>query len=177
MRMHLPTRPAIWAYLTEKNLKSVSPAEAERMASKGQAVIVDVRKPSSFAKVRIEGSVNVPLFKANDGSGKWDGVKRLVMAGLGMEATSRNMNFREDAKALLPRNKTLIVACDLGGTLSTEVFGPDKRKVCRNDPDRAFGRESRSLKAAYELMEAGFKVVHLQGGVPQWRYDGLPMEF
>ena len=34
------------------------------------------------------------------------------------------------------------------------------------DPERAFGRESRSLKAAHALVAAGFKnIAHLEGGV------------
>ena len=46
----------------------------------------------------------------------------------------------------------------------------------RQDPERAFGRESRSLKAAYELLEAGFKdLAHLEGGTSTWRYEGLPL--
>lgn len=97
------------------------------------------------------------------------------MARVGSDATERNTDFRKEALELLPRNKILIVACDLGGQLDTNVYGPGNRKVCRDDPDRAFGRESRSLKAAFELMEAGFpanKVMHLKGGVPQWRFDG-----
>jgi hypothetical protein len=39
--------------------------------------------------------------------------------------------------------------------------------------------ESRSLKAAYELLEAGWSpsnVRHVDGGFQQWRYKGLPME-
>lgn len=80
------------------------------------------------------------------------------------------------AKAALPRNKTIVVMCDLGGTLDTNVVGPGGRKVCKDDPERAFGRESRSLKACYELMEAGFtNVVHLKGGLPQWRFEDLPL--
>lgn len=124
-----------------------------------------------------QGAVNLPLFKPATGTTRWDTIRKLAIGALAMEATERNMNFREEAKQMLPRDKTLIVACDLGGTLQTEVYGPGNRKVCKDDPDRAFGRESRSLKAAFELYEAGFtKIVHLQGGVPQWRYEGYPME-
>ncbi len=46
--------------------------------------------------------------------------------------------------------------CSLGGTM---LVGTKPRemsgKVFKSDPDRAFGRESRSLKACYELYEVG----------------------
>ncbi len=48
-----------------------------------------------------------------------------------------------------------------------------------NDEDRAFGRESRGLKAAYELLQCGWRsnnMVFMLGGVQQWRHEGLPME-
>lgn len=68
----------------------------------------------------------------------------------------RNPNFRKDALAALPKNKTIAVMCSLGGTM---LVGTKPRemsgKVFKSDPDRAFGRESRSLKACYELYEVG----------------------
>jgi hypothetical protein len=39
--------------------------------------------------------------------------------------------------------------------------------------------ESRSLKAIYELLEAGWSsgnIRHVDGGFQQWRYQGLPVE-
>jgi hypothetical protein len=42
------------------------------------------------------------------------------------------------------------------------------------DPERAFGRESRSLKAIYELVEDGWNINnirHVEGGFQQWRYQ------
>ena len=47
----------------------------------------------------------------------------------------------------------------LVGTKPREMSG----KVFKSDPDRAFGRESRSLKACYELYEVGPH--HLEFGV------------
>ena len=70
------------------------------------------------------------------------------------EHAERNPNFRQDALAALPKNKTIAVMCSLGGTM---LVGTKPRemsgKVFKSDPDRAFGRESRSLKACYELYE------------------------
>ena len=78
-----------------------------------------------------------------------------------------------DAKQL-PKS---VQVCDRGGTLSTKVRTPHKKKSYEvKDPDRAFGRESRSLKAAHALLVEGCKnLAHLEGGVGQWRYDGFPM--
>lgn len=46
-----------------------------------------------------------------------------------------------------------------------------------DDPDRQFGRESRSLKGCYELFLAGFKdVTHLQGGLSGWRHSKRGLE-
>lgn len=47
----------------------------------------------------------------------------------------------------------------LVGTKPREMSG----KVFKSDPDRAFGRESRSLKACYELYEVGPH--HMEFGV------------
>ena len=47
------------------------------------------------------------------------------------------------------------------------------------DPERAFGRESRSLIAAYDLIQGGWDVrniIHMEGGVQEWRFRDLPME-
>jgi hypothetical protein len=57
----------------------------------------------------------------------------------------------------------------VGGTLDTVVRVASTGKSAK-DPDRAFGRETRSLKACYELMTAGYTgVIHLKGGLSQWR--------
>lgn len=66
---------------------------------------------------------------------------------------------------------------DIGGTLSTKVEVAHKVKTYEvKDPDRAFGRESRSLKAAHALLMAGCNnLAHLEGGIQQWRHQGYPM--
>lgn len=54
-----------------------------------------------------------------------------------------------------------------------------REKRLFNDPERAFGRESRSLKAAYEMLEAGWSagnIRHVDGGYQQWRFQGFPIE-
>lgn len=71
----------------------------------------------------------------------------------------RNPRFREEALELLDPRKKVVVMCNIGGTLIVGVkpWAPGRRSY--NDPDRAFGRESRSLKGAYELFQVGGCVI------------------
>lgn len=65
-----------------------------------------------------------------------------------------NENFSFESRNTVSRVSEAVQACDIGGTLSTQT--PCKHKVKTyevKDPERSFGRESRSLKAAYELAE------------------------
>ncbi|PRW59516.1 rhodanese-like domain-containing chloroplastic [Chlorella sorokiniana] len=164
-------------YLTQKGLKQVDEDEALALASKG-AVIVDVRLADDFKKEHIEGAISVPMFRLTQGNSKWDNVKRFVMGSLAMKATERDPDFLANFAAALGGNKrkTIIVACAVGGTLDTVVRVATTGKSAQ-DPDRAFGRETRSLKACYELMQAGYtNVIHLKGGLSSWRYNGYPTE-
>lgn len=65
----------------------------------------------------------------------------------------RDPEFREKALQKLDKDNTLIVYCQVGGTLKTGNARPDGLKEFKDDPERAFGRESRSLKACFELQE------------------------
>lgn len=59
----------------------------------------------------------------------------------------------------LDKNQTVIVYCGLGGTLhvGTKPYKPGGKSF-KGDPERQFGRESRSLKTCYELQEVGCKL-------------------
>ena len=149
-------------------------------------------KKKQFKKERIEGAVSIPLYQEVQGKELWDNVKRAVCAvGLAMVATERNPDFLADAERalggknagllpLLGSGKKIIVYCGVGGTLEVGVkpWSPERTKSFKDDPERMFGRESRSLKACYELaLVGGFKgVTHLRGGLSQWRHDGYPVE-
>ena len=141
-------------------------------------VLLDVRLAVDYAKQHAEGAANVPLFRITAGDEKWDKIKRAVMAGLFMKATERDPEFVENVRKLVPnKNTKVIVMCSIGGTLETVVKVASTGKVNKNDLDRTYGRESRSLKAIYELKRAGYKnVVHMEGGLSEWRYNGLPLE-
>lgn len=180
--------PVIHAELTKRKLQSLDAEAALKLQQAGKAVIVDCRPEYQFRKERIEGAISAPLFREVKGKGAWDNIKRAVMAvGLAMTATERNPDFLEDAKAALAaagvrRGTKLILYCGLGGTIEVGVkpWAPDRTKEFKDDPERMFGRESRSLKACHDLLvEGGYRngeVLHLKGGLGQWRYDGFPVE-
>ena len=75
-----------------------------------------------------------------------------------MPAAERNDDFRQEALNQLPKDKAIIVYCGLGGTIQTGTK-PVKLsgKSFKDDPDRQFGRETRALKACYELFEASLR--------------------
>ena len=88
------------------------------------------------------------------------------MQGHLVPAAERNDDFRQDALDLLPKDKAIIVYCGLGGTIQTGTK-PVKLsgKSFKDDPDRQFGRETRSLKACFELYEASLQEQQLSSRV------------
>lgn len=75
----------------------------------------------------------------------------------------RDPDFGRKAAAQLDKRRRVIVYCGRGGTIKTG-FGNGK-KFFKDDPERAFGIETRSLKGCYELFEApapSFAVHQLQ---------------
>ncbi|CAG9461738.1 unnamed protein product [Pedinophyceae sp. YPF-701] len=173
--------PAIYLYLEQKGLTSLPGEEVEETMRKGGCVLLDTRIPDDFEMEHIEGAVNAPLFRVipSDSDRWFDKLKRVAMAGIAMKATERNPDFVAQAEqAIGDKNKPVVVYCTMGGTMDTRVGYKSKNYKDKGfaDKDRAFGRESRSLKACYELMKAGFKnVYHLDKGMSQWRYRGGPM--
>eukprot|EP00877_Chromochloris_zofingiensis_P007463 jgi/Chrzof1/2970/Cz12g06140.t1 len=169
--------PVVHTTLTDAGLKSISPQEAQALQSQGWT-LVDVRLAADFEKWRAEGAVNVPLYRYVQGDTFWDNMKKLVMGiGFAMKATERNPNFLDDLLKVVSKRDKIILMCAIGGTLDTNVSYRREKKIYA-DPERAFGRESRSLKAAFELYEAGWsctKMKHVEGGFQQWRYQGLPI--
>jgi rhodanese-related sulfurtransferase len=165
--------PAVYKYLLERGLKSVTNEEARQMVKWQGAVLVDVRSSDatlvgSYNKGTIEGAMNVPLFQKVVGMSPFDNARRGMMSFFGMEATERNPNLEKMALELLPKNKPIIIFCNRGGTLDKGVITLDEFQKPMYT--------SRSLKAAYELYQCGFsKLYFLEGGIEQWESDGLPM--
>eukprot|EP00884_Botryococcus_braunii_P023268 jgi/Botrbrau1/9625/Bobra.0131s0005.1 len=172
--------PVIHANLTKAKLKSLPAQEVLDLYQKKGYVIVDVRPEYQYKKEHIEGAINIPLFRPVTGTGFWDNLKKGVMKfGLAMVATERDPDFREKATDILGKRAKVVVYCTRGGTIEVGVkpWAPDRTKSFKDDPERMFGIESRSLKGCYELLQAGYKdVIHLKGGLSQWRHDGFPCD-
>eukprot|EP01024_Parvocaulis_polyphysoides_P016511 TRINITY_DN17351_c0_g3_i1.p1 TRINITY_DN17351_c0_g3~~TRINITY_DN17351_c0_g3_i1.p1 ORF type:complete len:262 (-),score=28.99 TRINITY_DN17351_c0_g3_i1:255-995(-) len=167
--------PVMYTQLVESGVKSVEAEEVQKLMQKGYTLI-DVRLATDFEKLHAKGSINVPLFRPVQGKQFYDNVKRLAMGAFAMTATERNPDFVEDLSKIKNKTDKLILLCAIGGTLkqTLDYFG---KKSGYKDPERQFGRESRSLKAIYELVTAGYKnVVHLDGGFQQWKFQGFPIE-
>ena len=83
----------------------------------------------------------------------------------GIYGTELSKTFAAEALARIPANRDVVLICENGGSLETK-------------PGVAFGFQSRSLKAAYFLRQAGMtnKISVVKGGVAQWVSDGLPLE-
>lgn len=170
--------PVMHSYLSKRKLQSIDQDTALSLMKKG-AILVDVRLSIDYKDSHAAGALNVPLFRLTAGDSNWDQVKKVVMAGLNMRPTERDPNFFKNAEKVIGnKRKKLILMCSVGGTLDTVVRVASTGKKTETDKDRAFGRESRSLKACYELMKGGWQgeVLHLKGGLGEWRYQGYPTE-
>eukprot|EP00250_Pteridium_aquilinum_P024841 c29683_g1_i1 orf=126-995(-) len=165
--------------LTERNLESITCKEAYELGRSNAAVLLDVRQSNEFEQVHAENSKSAPLFRQIQGNDLKSNMRRLGYALItDFAGTERNPLFIEKALEAVGGDKTkkVVVMCSIGGTLQTfvERKGPKAKKFA--DPERMFGRQSRSLKAAYELQEAGFaNVYHLKDGVNEWIHLDLPI--
>lgn len=151
----------------DKELKSLSPENAKSLTDSGEWVLIDVRPGEDFEKGHAQGAVSAPLFRSMD----WGNVKPMGLlkaAALmvnGVAPMELNPRFVAEAKAACDGGKKgAIVYCEAGGTmLPTTNF--------------MRGKSSRSLKAAWMLMEGGAvgQVAHLDGGLFGWNKAGMPM--
>eukprot|EP00210_Caulerpa_lentillifera_P001801 g1731.t1 len=140
-------------------------------------ILLDVRLAKDFDKAHAKGAINVPLFRPVTRDDAWNQVKKIVSALMVMTPTERNPDFVKDVANAVPEKSKIIVMCNRGGTLETVIRTTGaKPKECK-DPDRAFGRETRSLKAIYELFQDDFTdLFYAEGGIGQWIYDGMDVE-
>lgn len=162
--------PANYRSLLKRGLKPVTPQEALKMMQSPffPAKLVDIRLESQFVVGHSQGAINVPLFRLIQGNSVYDVSKRLLSYSLAIAPTERNPDFQAEALKQLNRNQPIIIACDRGGIVENIV--EDKKA---NEPKRY----TSSLKAAYELYEAGFKKLFiLDGGLNEWDREGFPLE-
>lgn len=166
--------------LTERGLPDVDCKEANARVASKKAILIDVREGQEYEKCHAKGAQSAPLFRLIQGNDTKANLRRLGYALItDFSGTERNPEFVAMAEAAVggDKKKQIIVYCSVGGTLQTfvERKGPKAKKY--NDPERLFGRQSRSLKAIYELQQAGFtNVVHLKGGFDDWLHLDYPLE-
>ncbi|GLC65641.1 hypothetical protein PLESTF_000321900 [Pleodorina starrii] len=152
----------MYAALTARGVRSVTPEEAYAKAKKG-AVLLDVRLAERYSARSPLPSTNVPLYQPIAGWDPASNIRRAGFAFFGIFGTELNPNFMEEVAAKVPKNKEVIVMCETGGSLE-------------NKPGTQFGFQSRSLKAVYYLQQAGYgKVLHMKGGLGDWSRAGLPL--
>lgn len=142
------------------------------------ATLLDVRLAEDYEVEHAEGAINVPLYRRTAGNETWDVMKKLFLGFLAMKATESNPDFISQVDKALrgKKRQKVIVMCAVGGTLDTITRNTVTGKTCATDKERAFGRETRSLKACYQLMVNGYgDVVHLDGGLGVWRHEDYPL--
>ena len=164
-----PTSPKAWeimsTVLKKKGIKFVTPSEVKSAQKRG-TIVLDIRPRGEYNQARIPNSVNVEFYRLISG---WDPLRvarRALFAFFGvLNGTEFNPEFFEEIETVVgDKRKDVIVCCNVGGTL--EPTGPSE-----------FGRQSRSLTAAYELLRVGYtKVRVLEGGVSQWVKSGETIE-
>lgn len=162
-----PTSPKAWEMISTELRKNKLRFASVSDVRKRNVVVVDIRPKGEYDKGHVPGSVNVEFFQLIQG---WDPVRvarRAVYAFFGiMNGTEFNPNFFDDFEKAVAGDKRreIIVYCSIGGSL--DPSGPSE-----------FGRQSRSLTAAYELIRAGYKKVSvLDGGMSGWMKSGQDIE-
>jgi len=177
--------PVCFSVLEQKGLKSYAVEDVQKELAQGKCTLIDIRPSEEYERGHVEGSVNVPLFIKAVSQTKGMRLKRIAFAFLAMTPRERNPTFLADCEAALggkkPR-KPFYVMCSQGGSMdrivtSNKLDGQGKPYTKRfEDPERDFGRESRSLKAAFELYNAGFtNLKHVRGGYQRWIKEELPI--
>eukprot|EP00475_Leptophrys_vorax_P042379 TRINITY_DN79951_c0_g1_i1.p1 TRINITY_DN79951_c0_g1~~TRINITY_DN79951_c0_g1_i1.p1 ORF type:complete len:231 (-),score=18.52 TRINITY_DN79951_c0_g1_i1:230-922(-) len=159
-----------WAYKRKnlvKKVKSVVPAEAARLARDEGHVIIDVRTVAEHKEVHPAGAVSAEFYRLIKEWTPYHVLRRAAFAFFGVfNGTEENPEFVKLVEAAVPDKATpIIVACMPGGTL----------KPTKNFP---MGKESRSLNAAYVLLENGYSnIVHIEGGIYDYLKADLPVGY
>ena len=162
-----PTSPKAWEIISRElranKVKFASPSDTERR----NVIVVDIRPRNEYEEAHVPGAVNVEFFQLIDW---WDPVKvarRAVYAFFGiLNGTEFNPDFFDQFESVVSRKKgkEIILYCNIGGSLEPWA-------------NSQFGRQSRSLTAAYELYRAGYKKVSVfDGGMASWIKNGLDYE-
>ncbi|KAG2484184.1 hypothetical protein HYH03_016996 [Edaphochlamys debaryana] len=146
-------------------LSSISPEDAAKRIASGKWVLVDVRTREQYAEGHPEGAINVPLYESITlGGDVRRSLKYLLYKSNGVSPIDMNAEFYSQL-AEAADGRGVITCCEAGGTLKPTINFPA-------------GKSSRSLQAAYVIMEEGLaaNVAHLERGIYGWFQADLPIE-
>lgn len=169
---HSPTSPKGWEVmrtaLQAAGVKLISPQEVQFAAERGGVTIVDVRPASDFVQGHLPGAVNVSFFRPISGWGGLQIARRVGYALFGvLQGTEVNPEFAADVQRLLaeaPPGQALVLYCAQGGVLEST-------------PSLKNGWQTRSLIAAYDLLQAGVRGLSvMRGGYSEWVAGGRDIE-
>ena len=104
-----------------QNFENMEVKEFAELITDSNVVILDVRKTDEFAEGHIKGAILIDQFQSD---------------------------FVEQAKAKLPKDKTIAIYCRSG---------------------------RRSANAAGKLADIGYKCVNLKGGILSWKEANMPV--
>lgn len=165
--------------LENARVRPIAAKNAREAHGNGNCVLLDVRPWEEYRGGWAQGAHNVPLFRRIQG---WEADKvarRAAFLAFGvLQGTEENPQFLKQAEEAIlnteresaanTMEKEVVLMC-LGGTWP--------RLDATMDTAVKNGKITRSLQAAYTLVEAGYKRVRvLDGGVRAWYEAGLDME-
>lgn len=165
--------------LQDANVRPIAPKSAREAHGNDECVLVDVRPWEEYRGGWAQGAHNVPLFRRIQGWEPDKVARRAAFLAFGvLQGTEENPQFLEQAKVAIQSTmeestadcteKEVVLMC-LGGTWP--------RFDATMDTSAKNGKITRSLQAAYTLVEAGFKRVRvMEGGLRAWYEAGLDME-
>ena len=151
--------------LLDAGAAGVDARRARQLVGRGY-VLADVRPADKFAKARAAGSVNLQLFRPIEGWAPLQALRRVAFQAQGVAPVEANPAFVAEAEGALATAKGLVLCDAEGGTLRTTT-------------NFKFGKECRSLRALFELLEAGVpakQVVFLEEGLNSLFIAGYEFE-
>jgi len=152
----------MYEVLTDYGIKALDANEVNRRLGRGKAVVVDVRIEKESRRACILDSLVVPLYQPISGLAPYKIARRAAFLAFGVvEATELNADFCDEVRQYIGVDVPVILVCGIGGTLEADGSYP-------------YGRRSRSLEAAYYLLQEGFRDVSiLDGGISAWGKAGF----
>ncbi|KAK3260443.1 hypothetical protein CYMTET_30598 [Cymbomonas tetramitiformis] len=153
-----------YPYLLE-NTESVSAVEAKKRMDTDGYVLIDVRPSEDFEEYHPEGALNTPLYQYISGNSPRQLLRSTAFAAQGVKPIEYNEGFLDEAKEAMKEAKGVVFACGPGGSL-------------QSTPNFPSGQPSRSLQAAYRVLQEGTKipVLHLRAGLNTWFKEGFSGE-